>query len=1511
MANLTIANKLFRKHDFVGAIEEYENLIAGNKGFYVYHENLGLARKEMHQYAESLKDFSSALKLDAEAVRSYYELAKYRPMVDRDHQPMLSIIVPVYNTQKYLNQCLSSILNQAFQDFELIVINDGSTDSSLKIIKEFQSKDDRIVLIDNKLPSGNPGTPRNQGIEIAKGRYLGFVDSDDWVAPDFFETLVKTAQINYADIVFSGGFTNVHDREVNVRRYVKTSFNDKNSGLYKYHESFMIWDKIYNASLIKNLNIRLGETKAAVDVPFIFKSYYYLRNAAFCDNLVGYNYRRESDSSVTVKYRKSSNCNFELVAYELVNDWADKYVTSSHYKNIIEFRKVNSYLYTLSVIAPNLFDGFFDKVKEQFHTIDRKIIANLANQTNKMHVLKKFDAVLGEEGKNHKLFLNKAPAKRTAESVADPGLQKKLSSFSFYIEGPRKGILFFPDWSHANPYQKLLYASLSERFKIKIKGYKYQLFNKEILEACKDEFDVIHIHWLHTFMDISKDSGADHFLDTLAFAKQLGFRVVYTAHNIISHDSEHYERELLFRKKAQAFFDYVLVHGEYAKMRIVDEIGVYPGKVYVVPHGSYEGFYSNYVTRRAAREGFDINDSEFVFLFFGNIKGYKGIDELLKSYAIVRSSFPHVRLIIAGRIFDSDNEALVKEACDKDMTIIYNPGFVEENDVQKYFNASDITILPYKRILTSGAAILSFSFHTPVIAPNSGLLPEIIHDGKQGYLYNSYQKMTQLMTHCASSFTNAEWGKINLGFDFSELNRNLKWGKIAALSPFNELFNSDESLGEIVNKHKKYNYAIIRILGNDLPFRHDPDQTLRNLSFTLENETNFKNACKLWILNHIIDKDKKAKLIALLKKHQQHFIDIPYHASKLVKIPFCFDDLPIENYKLTTEYDSLDARSKVIADTAILKHKNNYIMNNNGARNRALIEGKKIAEWVFPWDGNCFITDDSWLSITSMLESRPDLKYHIVPMDRVLDNNVLLSENYQPNPKEEPQIIFRHDASLFFDESLMYGLKPKVDLLKRLGVPGIWDDWKNLYPWKRHQIVYKPGAFAYSWAGWVARLFSGNQGQEVSALDRAINREKGIVSFISDQDRKALFNGFNKDSLCFYCEDILILLRGDVENDEVNIFSRSLKQLKNNVGDYLNNPLYTVTNKTTLPPSGNSKDYWHPAPYSWPNPNTIDGLPYIYKDGERVPGTRMYEPDSVKYDRTSIQRLFDETTSLALYGYIFQNDAYIDKAYRLIKTWFLADETSMNPHLTYSQVVLGKNDNKGTPSGLIETKDFYYFLDALRIVKRSAYWSIVDDKKMDNWCRQFLNWLKESDQGKAECRASNNHGVAYDLQTYALSAFLGDTDEMYDIIIRALSRLKSHVEEDGTQHHEMKRTTTAHYTAFNLHLWLNLHQMLKRTSKIDLVNYEHFYNKTKKSPIKLAASWVLSYSNMNWPFKQIDEFDKERYEHIYHCIAPFSPSIRKKYKSDIPSLENSKAVFFPHDGIAPYWLFGIQRTDLK
>lgn len=125
---------------------------------------------------------------------------------------MITVIIPIYNVSKYLRNCLESVINQTYKNLEIICINDGSTDDSLSILKEYKENDNRIIIIDKK----NEGVSiaRNEGIEMATGEYLFCIDGDDFIDKDFFEKFYNNAKKNDSDLVILSSFWNL-DKRVN------------------------------------------------------------------------------------------------------------------------------------------------------------------------------------------------------------------------------------------------------------------------------------------------------------------------------------------------------------------------------------------------------------------------------------------------------------------------------------------------------------------------------------------------------------------------------------------------------------------------------------------------------------------------------------------------------------------------------------------------------------------------------------------------------------------------------------------------------------------------------------------------------------------------------------------------------------------------------------------------------------------------------------------------------------------------------------------------------------------------------------------------------------------------------------------------------------------------------------------------------------------------------------------------------------------------------------------------
>ncbi|WP_214000000.1 hypothetical protein [Arsukibacterium sp.] len=136
---------------------------------------------------------------------------------------------------------------------------------------------------------------------------------------------------------------------------------------------------------------------------------------------------------------------------------------------------------------------------------------------------------------------------------------KSTVESKFALKGSKNGILFFPAWVGNNPYQKLLYEAINKKNDISVSGHAKEALCERFLKEKRNSYDYIHLHWLQAFIDFSDDAGADNLVSILTYAKSIGYKIIYTAHNITSHDTEFAEREVVLRKKVAKLFDYALV----------------------------------------------------------------------------------------------------------------------------------------------------------------------------------------------------------------------------------------------------------------------------------------------------------------------------------------------------------------------------------------------------------------------------------------------------------------------------------------------------------------------------------------------------------------------------------------------------------------------------------------------------------------------------------------------------------------------------------------------------------------------------------------------------------------------------------------------------------------------------------------------------------------------------------------------------------------------------------------
>lgn len=183
----------------------------------------------------------------------------------------------------------------------------------------------------------------------------------------------------------------------------------------------------------------------------------------------------------------------------------------------------------------------------------------------------------------------------------------------------------------------------------------------------------------------------------------------------------------------------------------------------------------------------------------------------------------------------------------------------------------------------------------------------------------------------------------------------------------------------------QHTFILYRIIGNDLPPRHAPTQTIRNLKFIIQNEPEFDGVLKIWILNRLVNRSREQILINYLKQYGKTFLTIPFVVNDYAKLPLEFLAKMEPDFFFSDQYLKLGRNDSEMAQDSIYHLRNLYVMNNNGARNYALSDGKKRhAQWILPWDGNCYLTMAAWKEIsTTLLNASQDVLYAYVPMVRV------------------------------------------------------------------------------------------------------------------------------------------------------------------------------------------------------------------------------------------------------------------------------------------------------------------------------------------------------------------------------------------------------------------------------------------------------------------------------------------------------------------------------------------------
>ena len=268
--------------------------------------------------------------------------------------PLISVILPVYNVEKYLPECIESLQKQTYKNLEMIFVDDGSTDNSRRIIEKYASRDKRIRLLTQE--NKGPGPARNSGLKAASGVFLSFIDSDDFLSADYYEQLMNNAACDIdllsaaVDVVFDKNFP---DKEIEAAWYSNTK---RYSGVYKISQEIKnvinaeLWNKIFRKSVFDRYSL-VFRAGAFEDVEMLFKYLALSRKIVFVPDAVYY-YRRRANSLVVSfkekKVRKNYNIQTDavLVCFDLYNFLSEQGLLDENYETLLHlFVRQYNYVY--------------------------------------------------------------------------------------------------------------------------------------------------------------------------------------------------------------------------------------------------------------------------------------------------------------------------------------------------------------------------------------------------------------------------------------------------------------------------------------------------------------------------------------------------------------------------------------------------------------------------------------------------------------------------------------------------------------------------------------------------------------------------------------------------------------------------------------------------------------------------------------------------------------------------------------------------------------------------------------------------------------------------------------------------------------------------------------------------------------------------------------------------------------------------------------------------------------
>ncbi len=354
----------------------------------------------------------------------------------------LSVIIPVYNVENYLKECLDSIINQTLEDIEIICIDDGSTDNSPNILQEYQKKYKRIKIITKE--NGGQASARNLGIKEAQGEYIAFVDSDDFIEAEMLEKLYSKAKNNSLDIAMCKIATyNNQTGEIkdNVWYYMLGVFRDFEKDIFSHKDTKEFtcniavtpYNKIYKTSLLKENNIRFPEGLIFEDEKFFFDAYLRAKRVSIVDEFLYY--YRVSRKGSTVDITKENDYTDIIEISKQIRATFKETGNYEDYKYLLNNRLIHLQLARFTETSPKYKEKFFNLLKDDLTEVlkDKNLENNLESDVKiRVEKIIKSDNLKEFEKLDQDKMFSVVMACYNSEKYLDETIQSLIGqSFSF------------------------------------------------------------------------------------------------------------------------------------------------------------------------------------------------------------------------------------------------------------------------------------------------------------------------------------------------------------------------------------------------------------------------------------------------------------------------------------------------------------------------------------------------------------------------------------------------------------------------------------------------------------------------------------------------------------------------------------------------------------------------------------------------------------------------------------------------------------------------------------------------------------------------------------------------------------------------------------------------------------------------------------------------------------------------------------------------------------------------